>query len=266
MAISNSLAGNVLDASRLNAIFQCELASFLENLPEYNLSETSEASGDLISWLSVFAPEAINEESKSKLHEIIYKLKSRSTYKLVGWFQELPLKIALYGIDRDYAHLGSHIENLSYGESGLRWYIMDSLALVAGELSIRDERLRWAAARNLEKVHGGCELCAAMVLMTTGPKEFKLECLQEWLGRYKINQWERDYLQKLAAGESLPNYFVHRFFRQQTYLLDRFCRANSVGPDQGEVTTLFDMRPMVQILERIRSHPLMQSHLQIASS
>lgn len=131
MAISNSLAGNLIDASRLNAIFRCELASFLENLPDYNLSETSAASGDPISWLSVFAPEAINEESKSALQEVIYKLRSRSTYRLVGWFQELPLKIALYGIDRDYAHLGSHIENLSYAESELRWYIMDSLALVA---------------------------------------------------------------------------------------------------------------------------------------
>ena len=155
--MSHSSLDAVFDVDRLNSVFRSELSEYLNSLPEYNLSEESENCGALIAWLCVFAPETITDESKSKLHEVCYELTARPTYKLVGWFQELPLKLALYGIYREHAYLRSHIENLSYGGSGLRCYIMDSLALVAPEVDIRDEILRWAAGRNLEIVHMACE-------------------------------------------------------------------------------------------------------------
>ena len=104
-----------------------------------------------------------------------------------------------------------------------------------------------------------------MVLMARGPKEFKFEMLREWLGKYRINQYERDYLEKLLAGDSVPNHFVNSFFRQQSYILDRLCRAESVNRRERD-KTLFEMGPKVQLLERIRRHPMMQSHLKITST
>ena len=142
---------------------------------------------------------------------------------------------------------------------------MDSLALVAHELAVTDDILRWAAGRNLEHVHAGCEQCAAMVLMSRGSKEFKLECLRDWLGNYRVSQYEREYLEKMAREELAPNYFLYSFLRQQTYILHRFLECARLPPSQVD-PALFEMRPQVCLAERVKAHPMMQSHLQITST
>ena len=266
MATPGPSSDAVFDVDRINAVFQSEVEGYLENLTFHFISERSANCGSLVGWFCVLAPEALSDQSKSKLFATWHELKMRPDYELTGWFQELPLQIAAYGLDRDPYHLRSHIENLSLGGSGWGWEIMESLALVIHELDIGDERLRLAGEAGLPHRQAFCEVHAAMVLMARGQKEVKVELLNGWLKKYRLNPRERDYLERLAAGESVRNDFVYPFFRQQSYILDRLCRAESIPSGSGEDATLFDMRPKVRLLERIRSHPLMQYHLRIAST
>lgn len=256
----------VYDVDRLNAIFQAEISGYLRYLPADFISEKSARCGSLLGWFTVLAPEALSDNSKSKLYEACYKLRFRPGDVPLGWFQELPLKIAAYGLSRDPEHLRSHVENLSIGGSGWGWEIKDSLALVVHELDFEDYRLRSTVEAGLSHCGSCCEIHAAMILMAKGRKEAKIEVVNGWLNKYRLNSWERDYLEKLAAGECVRNPFVYPFFRQQTYIVDRLSHAEPVRSEPNEDGALFDMRPHVRLFERIKAHPMMQSHLQIKTT
>ncbi len=109
------------DAGLVNALPGEEIRAFVEHLSEPALSHEQELRGGLIAWLCYFLPELVAEET-SKLLRDSYEVNRTSYFE--RWYQLLPLEMAIFGITRNADWLHGHKQNLAYGGSSLRYYVM----------------------------------------------------------------------------------------------------------------------------------------------
>ncbi len=138
---------------------------------------------------------------------------------------------------------------------------MDSLSLVAPQLSVYDEELLRAVEFNLRIHHMGCHWGAATLLVGKGPKTEKEGLLREWLRKYRLNDHERLFLQELLdKGEVANDYFLGHFFLVQTYITHRLCSKRAKQEQSRVEPQLF----AGTIAGQVEQHPLMQYRISIS--
>jgi hypothetical protein len=93
------------DVGHINAVVRKELSNFWTNITTLPLSRDPELRGALIAWFCVFSPDLIDEECRTLLHAFYEKARRVPDYDISGWFQILPIELALYGITRDQSWL-----------------------------------------------------------------------------------------------------------------------------------------------------------------
>ena len=244
----------------LNTLVRQELSDFWTNITTLPLSRDQELRGALIAWFCVFTPDLINDECRTLLHAFYEKARLDPDYDTSGWFKILPIELALYGITRDQNWLQRHKRNFAYGGAGLRCYVMESLSLVAPELSSEDQELLDRVEQNLSAVHGACEWGAAMMMVGKGQRKHKIQLLSEWGGKFRLNPREKAVLDELAAnGCVLNRYFLPHYFRVQTYIIQRLCAAQALYRGETTASPLFTG----SIAEQVGRHPLMQEYVEI---
>lgn len=261
----DSVTEHVLDVQRLNTVFQDALDVFRTGFADNPFNSECGREASFIAWLAIFAPEALSDASKTLLREtfdVAEKIDDKGHHEV----RRLDLRIALYGCTEDAGWLQLHLNNLGHGTSGVRYIVMESLAIVADDLIFFWSSLQRSIEYNLQVVHGGCEDAVALAVVGRGDRQSKILKLKEWLDRYKLNKSERDYIQALCEGESVRNHFLESLFRQQSYVFHRLASEPQHIVPLPKNETLFDMRPLVKILERLQKHPLMRSHICIVDS
>ena len=170
------------------------------------------------------------------------------------------IELSLYGLTRDQSWLRNHKQNFAYGGSGLRCYVMESLSLVASELSVDDQDLVARVKYNLKVVHGACEWGVAMFDGWKGTTQRKNTIALEMSTEFRLNPHEKNVLVDLATKGSVPNrYFLPHYFRIQSYLIQRLSMLQPDYPPQLSAPSLF----AGSILEQVSRHPLMQSVIEL---
>lgn len=244
------------DAGILNALLGEEIRAFVEHLSEPTLSHEQELRGGLIAWLCYFLPELVTEET-SKLLRDSYEANCTSYFE--RWYQLLPLEMALFGLTREEAWLNNHKQNLAYGGSSLRYYVMQCLSLAVPDLYFDDPQLQEAIKRGLSIPYFGAEMGAAMLAMCKGKSQRKKAVLKEWHDSFFLNR--PDILNDLSQGNQVENwFFLSPFFRVQTYVVHRLCNRRTSPTPANSPGFLF----VGSLLEQVEKHPMMQSFLEIA--
>lgn len=246
------------DASAVNQLLTEEIHEFVRHLSEPTLSYDQELRGGLIAWLCYFLPELVTQQT-SKLLLDSYEANRTSYFE--RWYQLLPLEMAMFGLTREQGWLNGHKQNLAYGGSLLRYYVMQSLALAVPDLQFDDEGLREPIKRGLSIPYFEAEWGAAMLAMCKGESGAKRAALRRWHGTYFLN---RAYLLKsLSEGKPIENWFFLRpFFRIQTYAIHRLCSPRLNPMMASSPACLF----VGSLTEQVEKHPMMQSFLEIAGA
>lgn len=244
------------DAGLLNALLCEEIRAFVQHLSEDTLSHEQELRGGLIAWLCYFLPELVTRET-SKLLE--HSHEANQTAYFERWYQLLPLEMALFGLTRDHRWLKVHKRNLAYGGSGLRYYVMQSLALAVPDLSFDDEEVFDPIKRGLSIPYFGAEFGAAMLAMCRGETRRKKEVLAEWHDRFFLNR--PDVLKNLSEGKQVENwFFLSPFFRIQTYTIHRLCAPRTGRSPESSPAFRF----VGSLMDQVENHAMMQGFLGIA--
>jgi len=247
------------DPGRISALLRSELSELWKCFDSIPLSQDQELRGSLISWFCVFTPELVDDECRALLHTFYEKAVRQPNHDAEGWYRTLPIELSLYGLSRDQSWLRNHKQNFAYGGSGLRCYVMESLSLVAPDLSIDDQGLVDRVKHNLKVVHGACEWGVAMLMVGKGQRSEKIRLLTEWSTEFWLNPHEKNVLTDLATQGSVPNrYFLPHYFRIQSYVIQRL---SMLQPDHLPQLTAPSFAG--SIFDQVGRHPLMQAAIQL---
>lgn len=250
------------DPQTISALVREELEDFHSHLFEEIFTIEQEMRGALIAWFCFFTPKLISKDCKLLLFAIREEIHSRSDYSYSGWFRTLPLEVALYGISPTPGWLQVHKANFDHHKASLRCYVMDTLSLVASQLSIDDQELIPRVAHNLNVSHAGCEWGAAMMAIAQGERENKIKLFQEWAQNFGHNPHEKQLLDDLAAGRMVRNgYFLSVHLRTAAYICHRLCTPRRIGTD---ISDLQEELFSTSIWEQIQRHPLMDPFIKIS--
>ena len=256
----NALPASEYDVSRINLLLRSELSEFWKCIDIVPLTREQEMRGSLISWFCVFTPELVDEECRTLLHSFYEKAVHQPNYDVDGWYRTLPIEISLYGLSRDPSWLRNHKQNFAYGGSTLRCYVMESLSLVAPDLSIDDQELVDRVKHNLKAVHGACEWGVVMLMVGQGQRRDKIQLLSEWSTEFWLNPHEKTVLMGLATQGSVPNrYFLPHYFRIQSYVIQRLSMLQPDHQPLLNAPSLF----AGSIFEQVSRHPLMQPTIEL---
>lgn len=251
------------DGGLIVALMREELRDFSNALSDFRLTREQELRGALLAWFCYFCPELIPEELRTLLLAVYYRLRQLKDFDYAGWYQALPIQMAMYGLTRDQDWLASHKQNFAYGGSALRLYVLESLALAAPELNIDDDLMYQRARRNLELHHGCCQWNVILFLSGRGPKSRKLSLLRQWGREFKLNPDEERLLGQLAEWGFVENhFFAGHFLKVQSYILQRLCASRNILPSSDPATRLF----AGSIATQTEQHALMQSLVELKDS
>ncbi len=243
------------DASIVNQLLSEELCEFVHHLAEPTLSHEQELRGGLIAWLCYFLPELVTHQT-SKLLRDCYDTNRTSYFE--RWYQLLPLEMAMFGLTRDHVWLNGHKQNLAYGGSSLRYYVMQSLALAVPDLSFGDDEVFERIKHGLSIPYFGAEFGAAMLVMCKGDADHKKAVLAQWHDSFFLNR--PDILKNLSEGKQVENwFFLGPFFKIQTYAIHRLCSPRVNPALAGSPAFLF----VGSLTEQVEKHPMMKSFLEI---
>ena len=214
----SDIDGLALDLLRLDHTIHAELDAFERGFPYQPIPVHAELRGLFIAWVAKFAPEAVSLEFRKRLRTFVQRARDDAQHRTFFWYQILSLEVALYLTDGRIEELANVDANLDHHSSALRGLALDSFAFVADRRLFSSDRLRAHAASNLEKLHFDCEWSTIAVLMAQGEDAAKAATLREWLVTYRLNDFQREVLEHVAARKVVANpYFADLFLRVTTY-------------------------------------------------
>ena len=265
-----------LDIVRMGRLLEEELNAFLRDLTIHPVESIQDYRMAMIAWTAVFSPEAVSAALTEKLIDVANDVRHRRDFNTWGWYRITLLDVTLFALTDDSMWLDMCKCHYSHQIQQLRTPVMDALAFVVHKLDYDDEELRASAEQNLNWCHFRCEWSAALVVVAPGNAWIKREWLTEWLSRGKfLNPHEKETLQPLAEGYSVPNsYFLNFFLRIQHYVMVRLASTLpplyiqgtllEIPPEQTALDLPAEEMDFAALLwKRLLDHPLMRSHIRI---
>lgn len=260
-----------IDETRLQQLFAEEFQAFQGGFNDVSFAEAQELRAFLISWIAVFLPEVVPQARREEIRTSVQGLRLRQDFHTFVWYRSLPLDIALFSFTEDYSWLDMHLANIDHHNSELRKLVLDFLSLVAHRLSIHHPELQMRVSHNLEAGHAWSEWCVILLMAARGTPQAKRELLQTWLKLRGTDTQATTVMERLARGEAVTNPFLDHFLRLHQYVCLRLAERR---PQEPVPVASFDrpvqagmpLEPQEPVLgqklwQRLRSHPLMQSHV-----
>jgi hypothetical protein len=228
----NSLAEHALDIRRINAVLQDALDAFRRSFVNNPFINVCSREASFIAWLAVFAPEALSDATKTLLRKTFDEAE-RIDEKHFSEIERLNLRIAIYGCTKDASWLQLHLDNLGHANFGVRDIIRESLLIVADDLFFFEPSLQGSIECSLQFRHRRRLDTVALAVVGRADRLSKILKLKEWLDRYDLDKWEREYIQVLCGGGSVPNHFLGSLFRQQSYVFHRHTCKPGIAEEES---------------------------------
>ena len=185
---------------RFERIVEEDLILFRRNYGKDSIEEEQDLRALLISWVAFFLPEAIPKRLSIEIEATVREFRSRKDFPHYGWYALLPFDIALFAITGQNQWLDIHLANLDHHKQPLRTFLLNSLALVAPRLNFGDREILKRTQNNFKAVHFHCEWCAILLAISLGDPNKKRETFKRWAASFRLNEFERVTLERLAEG------------------------------------------------------------------
>lgn len=260
--MSEDGADPVLDLGRIAELMLELLDEFKNHYGDQRVSEEQEIRGFLISWLTVFVPEALSEEFRNRLETFWRERRIDDQWRFSGWFRLAALDpamsaVALITID----HLTA---NIDHHNSNLRPPVLLALALMAPRLSFGNPDLRQRVENSLGLSYMCADMAAALYLAAEGDAKAKTEWAAGQVLRGGHNPPERELLEAVAEHEFVPNPFASEFSNIERYA---WFRLAAVASGQSRIS----LRQMplgrgitwTELSRRLAAHPLAGPYISI---
>jgi len=270
--------GNI-SIARVQRIVSTQLEDFRRAYDEDPITENQDLRALSTAWLAVFMNEAFSPALVDSLRELVERLRQREDFRYRGWHALAPLDVALFALTEDRHWLLYVTTNLDHHKSYLRRFVTNAFALVANRLTFDGDMLD-RTSHNLKAVHFSCDDLVVLFATSVLGAEEKKKQISEWASKFKLNADEAECLRALAAGQYVQNPFLRHFLWVQQYV--SLCFAGNVpGHDeQGSDTVQLRLDGAAEVTahqcelaglclepdviwKRMRSHPLMDSHVKI---
>lgn len=252
-----------LDLDRVLAVADAEFTEFERRFPEQQLSSLQEDRAMAIALISRFIPEALNPVFLARMIRLLDRARQLDSWTGSLWFQCLPIQAAVFSLTNLPEHARTLVQNLDHGNSSLRLWVMEVLALIVPELSLDDPELERRAVSNFESMHFHCEHGALLVLVARGDADRKRALLDRLRSIDRMNEGPRQVLDDISKhGWARNSTFPEVYVQFIGYLMTRLVSSPPDFAHQAHSETpLFDDKrrtvPAALVLERIRAHPLL---------
>jgi hypothetical protein len=256
----------LVDANILHAAERLASAEFEAFKLDYEgepVPRRQELRAGCIAWLVTTLPEAFDVEWIRELEEWLRRLNGPSP-DARHWFRVPALRAATWLWNDDTDALREVIANVDHHNSGLRAYILESLAFAAPGLSFDDDALRGRVESVLQRDYLYSDAAVAVLLSTRGTREAKGNWARRWVDVVQPS-FGRDQLSAAINGAPVTNPLHEGLCEIERYALSGLLgevaedRQNSVARHPGVEKVFAHL-----IRTRLAEHPLMNSSFRIA--
>jgi hypothetical protein len=260
-----------VDIVRLRRLLWSEYDRFVSDATSHErMQEVQVLRGHFIAWICTFLPEIATPTFQASLNDFLRQQRDADDYNSHWWYKLLPLEVAAYSLSgyTDFLYyLRSCRLNIDHHNSALRTLVLECLSFAVPNIPFGDEELRRRVSHNLEISHWYCEWAAIVLLLGEGTATAKRIELARWLKEYRLNDDEREVLEKvLQTGSCVNTFFMSHFLRVATYVNLRLGthafddRASIRDPDLRQLNLFTpelekDLARLYWL--RVTQHPLM---------
>lgn len=256
----------LLEGDILRAAERLACAEFEAFQLEYEVEPVprrQELRAGCVAWLATILPEALETAWIRELSRWVYDLKGEPQ-DAFHWFRVPALRAAIAVWNDDSDALVEVITNIDHHNSGLRAYMLESLAFAAPGLSFEDDVLRGRIESVLQHHYLYSDAAVAVLLSTKGTLEAKADWARRWVDVVQPS-FGRDQLSAAINGAPVTNPLHESLCEIERYALSGLLgevaedRQNSVAQHPGVEKVFAHL-----IRTRLAEHSLMNSSFRIA--
>jgi hypothetical protein len=262
----------------ISSLIRTELDEFIADYSGDTLTTTQQLRASLIQWLTVFLREYISPGDVGSIEKVIEFAERRSDYNYLGSYCVLPLNNALFAMTYNPVFLYEAFKHVRTESSGLRGFTLNTLALVADMIELKDAQELWSACEyNLEN-HKLYRECGPLLLaVAEGPLNERTMLIRSWAERFPDGIGNK-VIQGLGKGEVVENEFArhlhwtsqYAFFRiNQTYASGT--QLNLFALDDADKDEFWGIvressQYLDDVVNRVLIHPFSKSSFQMESN
>jgi hypothetical protein len=248
----------------INRLFQAEITAFRRGFEEDPVPLQQDLRAGAVAWLAVFAPEAINAESRRLLRVTCEAEAEFVDYDEAGWYRTVYLHVAEFALSGDVKWLEVLVTNLDHRSSELRSSLHAPLGLVVPRLKLTFPGLCPKVERNLVLGHFYNDSLLCLFYCAQGSAVLKLAHLLRWRERIRLVPQDIETIDEAIKGGPLRNTVIaDEYAKICRYLLCRLVEPEFLR-EAYPLTMAANSGPTtLGLWDRIQAHPLMKRLIEV---
>jgi hypothetical protein len=243
----------------INRLFQAEIAAFRRGFEEHPVPLEQDLRAGLVAWLAVFAPEAINAESRRLLHVTCEAESEFVDYNEAGWYRTVYLHVAEFALSGDVRWLDVLVNNLDHSSSQLRSSLHAPLGLVIPRLKITFPDLLAKCERNLVLGHFYNDSLLCLFHSAQASPALKLAQLLRWRQHIRLVPQDIETIDAAIKGDPLRNTLIAEEYSEICrYLLCRLAEPEFLREAYPLALAPHSGPNILGLWKRTQSHPLVK--------
>jgi hypothetical protein len=248
----------------VNRLFQAEITAFRRGFEDHPVPLEQDLRAGAVAWLAVFAPEAINAESRRLLRVTCEAESEFVDYDVVGWYRTVYLHVAEFALSGDARWLDVLVTNLDHRSSQLRSSLHAPLGLVIPRLKISFPGILSKFEHNLVLGHFYNDSLLCLFYCMQASPLMKLAQLLRWRQHIRLMPQDIETVDAAIKGEPLKNILIaEEYAKICRYLVCRMAEPEflreayplTLAPNDGPKT--------LGLWERTQAHPLVKPFIRV---
>ena len=239
-----------------------ELNSFQAAFDVSPVSQTQDARGLAIAWLSHFFKEQIQDKTITKILDYLEQVYHNENYETHAWYRLAGLEAAAYLLTKDEYYIERFLNHLSCSQSWARGYFHECASFIVNFLDFSNFALKSSVEANLRLRQAYSEQSLLILLYTKTTEADK----RKWLLDLQVEEPElySKIIELLKANDFLirTDFFKDTFEKAKSRIIHQLLN-HSFG--QAKSPDLFDsIEDYDSLLKKEAEHPLNKSQFDLS--